>query len=379
MTTNFWRAAAAAFLIGGAGMVSAAIVIYPQAAEAAGVRPAVYNPLKEAISLAGSGNGSAALAKVREAESGGGHSAAEQQAISQTKEYIAAKTGQGTGSAACRAKFANDYNAGRYRDAISDSDCLRKNGSFSGQDQLIVAQAEYLLGDCAAAIRDARAIGAQQLLLAAAHKCGDADTERTALEQLVRGGKTQYWTNLLTAAENSSHVLKDHETLDLLRLRLLTNTMRDQSDYMTAAELALQVGSAQEAANIVQKGIDAKVLSGDRPARLLTLAKAQAAKDSADFPAMQKAAAAAKSGDPAIKLSEELWGFGRYADALSLAQSAIEKGVTDKNNAQIRLGQAELGAGHKDAAESAFDKVGRDDPAEQVIAHLWAVYASVSR
>jgi len=378
MNTKYLRALTVALLLGGP---VAAIVMVPQTAQAATVRPAVGNPLKEAVALAASGNGSAAMAKVREAESVSGLTAGEQQAISQTKEYVAAKTGAGGGATGCKAKFANDYNAGRYRDAIDDADCLRKSGGMSGDDQLIVAQAYYLSGQYAEAIRAAREAGgstAQELELSAAFKSGDSATMRDVLEDLVSEGKTQYWGNLLTSAENTKG-LQDHQTLDIYRLRFLTGSLRSPDDYMLTAELALQLGSPQEAANVMQKGIDAKTLSGDRATRLLNLAKAQAAKDSAGFGAMQKAADAAKTGDADVKLGEEYWGFGRYSDALSTVQSGIKKGVSDKANAQIRLGQAYLGAGQKDAAERAFNSVTKDDGNAQVIAHLWSIYARTSK
>ncbi len=379
MTNRYLRAAAAALLIGGA-TAAASVMLVPTVAEAAGVRPAVGTPLKEAISLANSGHGSEALAKVHQAESVSSLTPSEQQVISQTKEFIAAKTGQGSGSAACRTKFTNDYNAGRYRDAITDSDCLRKGGGLSGTDELVVAQAYYLSGQYAEAIRAARAVGgpqAAQLELSAAFKSGDAETQRTLLEQLVSDGKTQYWSNLLTTAENT-HGLKDVQTLDIYRLRFLTGNMRTKDDYMLAAELALQVGSPQEAVNIVQKGIDAKVLGDDRSTRLITLAKSNAAKDSASFAAMQKAADSAPSGDADVKLGQEYWGFGKGADAVSTIQNGIKKGVTDKASAQVRLGQAYIGAGQKDAAANAFNKVTKADGNWYLIAHLWALYARTS-
>ena len=380
MKTRHLRALATALLLGGAG-VAATVMIAPQAAQAATVRAAVGKPLQEAISLANSGKGSEAMAKVHEAESVSGLTAGEQQAIAQTKEYIGAKTGAGGSATGCKAKFANDYNAGRYRDAIDDADCLRKSGGMSGDDQLIVAQAYYLSGQYAEAIRAAREAGgstAQELELSAAFKSGDSATMRDVLEDLVSEGKTQYWGNLLTSAENTKG-LQDHQTLDIYRLRFLTGSLRSPDDYMLTAELALQLGSPQEAANVMQKGIDAKTLSGDRATRLLNLAKAQAAKDSAGFGAMQKAADAAKTGDADVKLGEEYWGFGRYSDALSTVQSGIKKGVSDKANAQIRLGQAYLGAGQKDAAERAFNSVTKDDGNAQVIAHLWSIYAHSSK
>ena len=111
----------------------------------------------------------------------------------------------------------------------------------------------------------------------------------------------------------------------------------------------------------------------------MTLAKSQAAKDSAGFGATQKADDAAKTGDADVKLGEEYWGFGRYSDAIATIQNGTKKGVTDRANAQIRLGQAYLGAGQKDAAVRAFNAVTKDDGNAQVIAHLWSIYARTSK
>ncbi|MGH6871152.1 MAG: hypothetical protein ACREHE_06570 [Rhizomicrobium sp.] len=373
MTIKFLRAAAAAFLIAGAS-VAAVATLAPVSASAAGVRPAVGNPLKEAISLAGSGHGSEALSKVHEAESVPGLSAAEHQAISQTKEYIAAKTGQGGGTAACKTKFANDYNAGRYRDAIADADCLQKSGNYTSQDRQIVAQAYYMVGDYAACIREARAIGAQELMMSCAYKSGDQVTMREVLEGLISSGHNQYWAQYLQSAENA-HGLNDKQTLDIYRLRFLTGNMRSAGDYELAAELALQVGSPQEAAIIVQKGFDTKVLSDNRAQRLLALAKSSAAKDQAGFAAAQKAADGAKTGDANAKLGEEYWGFGKYDDAVNQLQEALQKGVTDKDSALVRLGVAQMSAGKKDAAQSSFSKASKDGGNWAFIAHLWSLYA----
>jgi hypothetical protein len=138
-------------LLVSAGFVSIGALGAVSVVEAAGVRPQVGKPLQAAIALANRGNASAAMSQVHQAESVGGLTASEQQAIAQTKQFIAAKTGNfsgGGGSAtAARAKFAADYNAGRYS-AVTGEDVqlLKKYGAFTGEDQIIVAQAYYLSG-----------------------------------------------------------------------------------------------------------------------------------------------------------------------------------------------------------------------------------------
>jgi tetratricopeptide (TPR) repeat protein len=390
MISNALRGVATALLLTTCG-VGAASVAMIAPAEAA-VRPAVGKALQAAISLANGGHSDAALAKVREAESVSGLTGAEQQAIAQTKNFIAAKTGNfsgggGSGTAA-RAKFAADYNAGRYS-AVTGEDVqlLKKFGAYDYDNQIIVAQAYYLSGRLPEAIKLLHDLtggshaseSALSLMYTVAYKAGDNEAMRSALERLVQDyNKPQYWSNLFQAVEGSRG-LKDHQNLDLYRLRLLTGAMKTTDDYETAAELAIEFNSATEAANIVQKGLDAKILSGDHPTKLLNTAKTLAAADAASLPRAIAAAKTAKTGDAAVKCGEDLWGQGRFQDAIDLIQAGIAKGVSDAGNAQIRLGIAYLSAGQKDTAIKAFNAVPKDDANNAMIAHLWAIYAHNSR
>jgi len=360
--------------------------------EAAGVRPQVGKPLQAAIALANRGNASAAMAEVHQAESVGSLTGSEQAAIAQTKQFIAAKTGNFSGgggsSTAARAKFAADYNAGRYS-AVTGEDVqlLKKYGAFTGEDQIIVAQAYYLSGrsDQAIALLKSITSGARpseaalKLLYSAAYKAGDSDAMRSALERLVADyNRPEFWGNLLQLAEGAKG-LKDQQTLDLFRLRIATGSMKRPEDYMTAAEMALEFGSSSEAANIVQKRVDAKVLTGDRVTKLLNTAKAQAANDAANYQKNLAAAQKSKSGADLIKLGEQLTGAGRAQDAIGVTQQGIQKGPTDKDDAQIQLGLAYLAAGQKPAAINAFNAVSKQNANDAMIAHLWAIYARNTR
>src|SRR5271170_8530040 len=131
MNHSGFRALAAALLITTA-TVAGATLVTTVSAEAA-VRVAVGKALNDAIADAKNGNGSGAMAKIHEAESVPNLTSAEQQVIEQTKNYVAAKTGAGGGATGCKAKFANDYNAGRYSSVVGDdADCLRKAGAMDG-------------------------------------------------------------------------------------------------------------------------------------------------------------------------------------------------------------------------------------------------------
>jgi hypothetical protein len=309
----------------------------------------------------------------------GGLTAEEKAVINQMRQYIEIKSG--SGALGVKAKFANDYSAGRYRDVISDAELLRKNGELDGNSMQVIAQAYYLLHDysgCSHYIMNNFGSGAGegvlQLQMRCAYEGQDNESMRRALETLVaRTNKAEYWNQLLNTAMGTKG-LSDHQTLDIYRLKLLTNTLSKSDDYNLLAQLALQLGFAAEAQSVVEKGIAAKVLTGDRTTRLLTMAKGQAATNASANAAALNAANAAASGDSLVKLGEDAWGQGHAADALKLIQAGIAKGVTDKDNAYIRLGVAQIGAGQKDQAARMFDKADGDTK-QKIIAHLWSIYA----
>lgn len=379
MISSKLRGLAAAFLIGGA-TVGLVTVQMAAPAYAASVRPSVGKPLQEARSLADAGKGSAAMAKIQEAEGVPNKTPAESQVIEAMKAYVEAKSG--IGSKGAQIKFDNDYNAGRYRDVIGpDAEALRSNGILNAENMRIVAQAYYLSGqkaECVRYIKDNFGGGAGegllQMLMRCAYDIGDEDSMRSALEKLVSStGKPEYWKQLLKASERAKG-LSDHQTLDIYRLKLLSSTMEGKDDYTLLAQLAIQLGFPGEAQNVIQKGMAANLMSDDRSKRLMTMAQGQAGQDAANMAKNLQAAQGAKNGDALVKLGEDLWGQGKYADAIKTIQAGIAKGVTDPDNAQIRLGMAYLGAGQKDAAIRAFNAA-KNNPNQAMIAHLWALYA----
>jgi hypothetical protein len=57
-----------------------------------------------------------------------------------------------------KAKFANDYNAGKFKDVIADGEILRKNGVLDAQSQLIIGQAYFKAGDYAGCVKYAKTL-----------------------------------------------------------------------------------------------------------------------------------------------------------------------------------------------------------------------------
>lgn len=382
MTASKLRAVTTAFLLGTATVCGASLIL--SAPASAAVSAKVGKPLQEAQALANAGNYKGAMAKINEAEAIGGKSAEENKIISQMKDFIAIKSGDTSTAAGAKAKFANDYNAKKYKDVIADSEALKSHNALDANSMQIIAQAYYLSGDKAGCLKYIKNnFGANpgdttlQLQMSCAHDSGDAETERLALESLVgRTGKPEYWNNLLKMSEHGAG-MRDHDTLDVYRLKLLTGTISGKDEYITLAQLAIQLKFFAEAQAVIEKGQAAKVLTDDRSNKLLALAKTQGAAAMAAQPQALTAAQSAAQGDDLVRIGEDQWGQGKGKDAVATIKAGIAKGVTDKNNAQIRLGMAYIAAGQKADAQKAFDAAKPASPSDKsaMVAHLWSLYA----
>jgi len=360
------------------GMMASSL---PAAAQNA-VRPVVGKPLQEAQALAAQKNYKGAMAKIAEAEAATGKTEAETKIINQMKEYIASVSGDTSTAAGAKTKFANDYNAKNYKGVIADADALKKLGALDAASTKVVAQAYYLDGDkqgCLKYIKsnlpnpDDETLALQ---LRCAYDANDEATERQALDLLIaHTGKAEYWNDLLKMSERAQG-MRDHDTLDIYRLKLLTGTISGKDEYTTLAQLAVQLGFPSEAVAVINKAQAANLMKDDRGNKLLALAKSQAAADQANMAKNIAAASAQPNGDALVKIGEDQWGMGNAKDAIGTIQNGMKKPLTDKNNAQVRLGMAYLSAGQKADAQKTFDAVkGPDTDRSVAIAHLWALYA----
>jgi len=378
MFGNRLRALATVLALGSASIAVAGLATVTPANAA--VRAAVGRPLQEAKSLAAAGNYSAAMARVHEAEGVGGLTGEERSVISQMREYISVKSG--SGGLGAKAKFANDYRAGRYSAVIADADDIRKNGSLDAQSMRVVAQAYYMMHNYSACLRYIKNNlgygGASQLAMACASGAGDQEAMRDLMVAVVMAEPTpENWKRLIQSAEGTKG-LGDHETLDLYRIKKMTGTLDGQNDYALLAQLALQFGSAAEAYNVTQAGFQTKVLQGDRWTRLLNLAKQQMDKTNASLAKNLASARTEKRGEDLLKLGEYQVGAGKAQDGVATIQDARKKQIFDEGGAKLRLGYAQLMAGQKDAAIKTFNSV-KETPPQQAVAGIWVIYAKTSK
>jgi hypothetical protein len=322
------------------------------------------------------------MAKVDEAEAVSGKSAEESAAIAQMKNAIAVASGDTSTAIGAKAKFANDYNANKFKDVIADGDALKKTGALDAASMQIIAQAYFKAGDkagCEKYIKNNFSSPGDttlELLMRCAYDAGDDETQRNALETLVaHTGKPEYWNNLLKLSEHASG-MRDHDTLDIYRLKLLTGTINGKDEYTTLAQLAMELTFFAEAQGVLEKAQAAKILTDDRTNKLLALAKSQAGADVANMAKNMATANAAPQGDDLVKIGENQIGQGKAKDAIATIQAGLKKPLTDKSNGTIRLGMAYLYAGQKADAAKTFDSVkGPAGDKSVMIAHLWALYS----
>jgi hypothetical protein len=377
MTVRKLRAALTAILLGtaAAGAVSLTMAVPAQAVTvSAKVGPLVM----EAKAMIAAKNYKGAMAKLSEAEAV--KSTADDTAvINQYKKVIAVSSADPSTPEGAKAKFAQDYNSGHFKDVIADAEFLRKNNVFDAQSQLIVGQAYYKAGDFSGCVKFTRTLGgsdtALELQARCAYEINDEATQRSAYEQLVaRSGKPEYWKGLLKLGERSRG-LNDHNTLDINRIRNLTGTLEGREEYTLLSQLALQLGNAAEAQSYIEKGVAAKILTDERSQKLLALAKQQAAANAANEAKTIAAAKSAAQGDDLVKAGENMIGEGKAKDAIGVIQEGLKKPLKDPANGQIRLGQAYLAAGQKAEAKAAFSKVKAPEK-DAMVAHLWFLAAS---
>ncbi len=374
MPASNLRAALTAIFLGTASMSLAVMPAHAQTTVSARVGAA----LKEAQALAAAGNYKAAMGKINEADNAPGKTATDTTVINQMRNFVAVKSGDTSTAAGARAKFANDYNAGKWRDVIGAADTLRKFNALGAQEQLIIAQAYYRSGDFAGCSRYVKSLGNSDTALELAARCayenGDVVTQRQALETLVaRGGKPEHWKSLLRLAERSRG-LSDNNSLDVNRIRMMTGNITTKDEYLLLAQLALQLGNAAEAQSVTEKGIAAKVLNDERSTRLLNLAKTQAAANAANLQKNIAAARAQPTGEALLRVGGDLVSQGKGKEGLPLVQEALKKGVKDQANGQIRLGHAQLAAGMKADAQKTFAGVKAPEK-DAMVAHLWSLAA----
>jgi tetratricopeptide (TPR) repeat protein len=212
------------------------------------------------------------------------------------------------------------------------------------------------------------------------HAQGSLAAEQTALEQLIRYYPSDdYWSALLIAAEKNVRNNKEG-SLDIGRIRFRLGLLKTADDFMGLTQDAIQQNYPDEGVAIMNAGMKAGVIGTgpqkDRHMRLLAMAQKNEAESAAGLAARDAAARKAPNGDDLVTVGLTYWSMGEADKAVEAIQAGIKKGVTDKDEAQLRLGMAYFAAGKRSQAVTTWNAIKTPKAYATQIAHLWSLYAA---
>jgi len=256
--------------------------------------------------------------------------------------------------------------------------------------RLMAAQSLYLDSDYQGAIQQLQALQKEQIaaglptpesqldMLAGSYiKLKDDAGYMQVLEQLVRSyPRAEYWADLLVRLERKPG-FSQRLVIDLFRLQFAANAMAEAGDYLELAQLAAQADYPAEARKVLETGFAAKVLGtgadADKHQRYLQQVSERAVAQAGRTPAVATGSA---DSDALFKAGYGEVTLGRIEPGLALMQQALDQGgLTQLDEARIRLGAAYSQAGDKTRARALFDAVqaaGRSDGGAD-LARLWNI------
>lgn len=148
-------------------------------------------------------------------------------------------------------------------------------------------------------------------------------------------------------------------TLDVYRLIRAAGAMTNERDFVVLAQAASDVRAFGEIKAVLEEGFSRNLITvnGALMRERLALATRRSTEDRGSLAAERTAALAGRDGAAALRLGEAYYGYGEYGPAAELYRAALQKGGTDANLVNTRLGAALAQAGQRAEAEAAFRAV----------------------
>lgn len=166
------------------------------------------------------------------------------------------------------------------------------------------------------------------------------------------------WRDVLNVYKGS--VPPDPELeLDIRRLQRAVEALAGERDYLELAAALTAANLHGEAKAVLDEGVSRGMLdSGEAVVRqAVTANNRQATRDRAGLARRRTQALAASTGAGALAAGDSHFGYGQFAEAAELYRAALQKGGTDPNLVNSRLGAALALAGQRAEAEAAFRAV----------------------
>jgi hypothetical protein len=388
-----------------AALMFGAAAAFDANAQVNSVRPEVGKPLQAAQALVKQRKGHEAMAEIAKAEAVPNRTAYENQVIAQMKAAAASASGDNDATIKANQALLDSgkvsgreattlvqsvavayYNKKDYGEAARWTQRYFKEGGTEPSMRTVLLQSYYLGNDCTsvskmlAGAEDRRSSEEELQMLA---NCYDRQKDTagyvSAIERLVVSyPKKSYWTDLLARVQKKPG-FSDRLGVNVYRLRLATGNLTSTNDYLEMAQLALQAGTPAEAKIIVDKGYEVKALGqgpdAGRHQRLRDLVLKDLAESQKNRARDERDALAAKDGNELVKVGLNYVYEGNADKGIALIEQGIKKGGLKRpEDAKLRLGEAQLYAGHKNRGVQTLKTVqGSDGTAD--LARLWILNA----
>jgi hypothetical protein len=203
---------------------------------------------------------------------------------------------------------------------------------------------------------------------------------RAMIENLAVANNDPDTWHRLVQYDVGQNGVKEIDALYFYRLQYMAGGMQQGDDFIVMASLAAQLGYPTEEQKVLEQGMaNGKLSAGAASTAGLAKARKDAAGDERNLGAYAASAEKAKSGDQAVKLAEDYWGYGRYADAETAARSGVAKGYPkDPSEGLMILGLSQVAQGKYDDAVATFASV-QGNSGRKGAAHLWSLYAQARK
>lgn len=283
--------------------------------------------------------------------------------------------------------FAN-YRLKNYKESAAWARRAMDDGSTEPRLRLIQVQALFLADDKAGAAREvanslkeldaANKTPSEDLIMLQgriALNMNDDATYRAALERLVlHYPKNDYWADLIARTSRVAN-FNERYLLDLMRLKMTLGQPLTESNYMFIARASREAGFPIDAQNILNIGINLKVLGTAEHVKFRDTMAKDAADDIKNMARSSAEAAAAKEGPGLFNAGLNYVFNGDMKTGLPMMEQGIKRpGLRRPDDAQLKLGIAYALAGEQAKALEALGAVKGTEGAIDV-ARLWSLYA----
>jgi hypothetical protein len=219
---------------------------------------------------------------------------------------------------------------------------------------------------------------ATKIIMSAEVKQNNPAAAEQTLEQMYLQNSSPDTLAEIVGASFGAQGMSDPQALYLYRLLVLGGAMKPEN-YKEIGSLLSELGYPTEAMNVLQQGISSGKTSSAEVGAMLAKARRDAAVDVRSLPQIIASAQKSRTGEQEVKLGEDYWGYGRYADAEAAAREAMAKGgLKTPWEAPLLIGAAEVAQGkYADAIRTLSQVSG--NPAVTQTAHLWSLYAQAKQ